>query len=204
MRSRLVTVEIVVLSVALVGFGHDARSQEGADPQPPPVETVEGTGLSAGEQACGESAECPRGHECVSGTCQLQCDEAALPHIYFEFDFAEIRVDQEASLEHVIACMTAHPDRRIRVEGHTDERGLAETNFAISERRARAVKRYLERSGIEPSRIEIIGFGEERPICTESNESCWRRNHRAELRWIEPEEGGTAPDPADPEAPETE
>jgi outer membrane protein OmpA-like peptidoglycan-associated protein len=204
MRSGLVTIEIVVLSVALVGFSSDAWSQEGADSQPTPAETVEGTGLSAGDQPCGEGAECPRGHECVSGTCQLQCDDAALPHVYFEWDFADIRVDQEASLDHVIACMTALPDRRIRVEGHTDERGTSEDNFAISERRARAAKRYLERSGIDPSRIETVGFGEERPICTESNETCWRQNGRTEFHWVEPEEGGATPEAADPEAPATE
>ena len=62
------------------------------------------------------------------------------------------------------------------IEGHCDERGTAEYNLALGERRAKAAMNFLVSHGIEASRITTISYGKERPVCTEKNESCWSKN----------------------------
>ncbi len=75
--------------------------------------------------------------------------------------------------------MRAHPNFRFLVEGHCDERGTNEYNLALGERRANAATGYLASLGIDGMRMRTVSYGEERPVCTESNESCWQRNRRA-------------------------
>ena len=65
------------------------------------------------------------------------------------------------------------------IEGHCDERGTNEYNLALGERRARATMNYLLAQGLPATRITIISYGKERPVCTEHAESCWARNRRA-------------------------
>jgi peptidoglycan-associated lipoprotein len=70
----------------------------------------------------------------------------------------------------------------VAVEGNCDERGTAEYNMHLGQRRADAVKKYLGGLGIAPKAIKTVSFGKEKPTCTESNESCWQKNRRADLR----------------------
>lgn len=156
---------------------------------------VEGTGQSSEYASCDWSADCPIGLECVSGTCRPRCDDAALPHIYFDVEDDRVRADQEAPLEQVLACLEAWPERRILVESHTDERGYDADNLLLSDRQARSVRRYLERLGVEGWRIETASYGELRPLCGEHNESCWRVNRRTEFHWIPPVDDGAAHQP---------
>ena len=65
------------------------------------------------------------------------------------------------------------------IEGHCDERGTAEYNLALGDRRASAVMQYLLSLGIPSNRMETISYGKEKPVCTESNERCWSKNRRA-------------------------
>ncbi|MFM8780978.1 MAG: OmpA family protein, partial [Gemmatimonadota bacterium] len=73
---------------------------------------------------------------------------------------------------------------RIRVAGHTDERGSDEYNIALGMRRAAAAKRYLVDLGIAESRIAVVSFGEERPLNTESTEAAWAQNRRDEFEIV--------------------
>jgi peptidoglycan-associated lipoprotein len=65
------------------------------------------------------------------------------------------------------------------IEGHCDDRGTREYNLALGERRATAAKNYLIALGIDANRMQTISYGKERPVCTESTESCWALNRRA-------------------------
>jgi outer membrane protein OmpA-like peptidoglycan-associated protein len=156
-------------------------------------DSAEGTGQSSEDSSCDQAADCPVGFECVAETCRPQCDDAALPHIYFDLEDDRVRIDQEAALEEVLACLEAWPERRIRIESHTDERGVSADNLRLSERQARAVRRYLEHAGVEAGRIETAAYGELRPLCGEHNESCWRVNRRTEFHWISADDDGAAP-----------
>ena len=67
------------------------------------------------------------------------------------------------------------------VKGNCDERGSAEYNLALGERRARAAKEFLTQIGVPDERLMTISYGQERPVCTDHNEECWQKNRRAHL-----------------------
>jgi peptidoglycan-associated lipoprotein len=72
------------------------------------------------------------------------------------------------------------------IEGHCDERGTAEYNLALGERRAKATQTYLVSRGVQAERITLVSYGEERPECTEHSEKCWATNRRAQFLVKEP------------------
>ena len=101
---------------------------------------------------------------------------AALKDIHFDFDRSTIRPGDQRILAASAAYLKAHPDQLVLVEGHCDERGTAEYNLALGERRARAAMTNLVERGIDTDRITIISYGKERPVCTERTPPCWARN----------------------------
>jgi peptidoglycan-associated lipoprotein len=107
--------------------------------------------------------------------------EQLLAPVHFDFDRAEIRSSDQTVLDQKVGILTANRDIRIRIDGHTDERGSDEYNLALGMRRSAAVRRYFVDHGIEEARIALTSNGEERPVCRESDESCWMQNRRAEF-----------------------
>jgi peptidoglycan-associated lipoprotein len=101
--------------------------------------------------------------------------------VYFEYDSDELSADARATLDAKLPIFRANPGLRIRVAGHTDERGSDEYNLALGQRRAASVKRYLSDQGVDGGRIDLVSFGEERPAVTETSEEAWRMNRRAEF-----------------------
>lgn len=106
-------------------------------------------------------------------------EAAVLKDIFFDYDEAGIRDDQQAPLNENAAWLKANSTVMITIEGHADERGTSEYNLALGERRAKATKDYLVVAGIDPTRIVTISFGEERPFVLGHDESAWRWNRRA-------------------------
>jgi len=98
--------------------------------------------------------------------------------IYFDYDKADIRSNQQTSLQGDAQFLQQHSGIRITVEGHCDERGSTEYNLALGTSRADAVKSALIQAGIGGDRIKTYSYGKEKPFCTESNESCWQQNRR--------------------------
>ena len=74
--------------------------------------------------------------------------------------------------------MQQYPQHTLTVEGHCDERGTREYNLALGERRANSIANYLTALGLDKARVSTISYGKERPICTDSNESCYSQNRR--------------------------
>jgi peptidoglycan-associated lipoprotein len=101
---------------------------------------------------------------------------AALKQIFFAFDKADIRREDAQTLKASADYLEANPNLLVLIEGHCDERGTNEYNLALGERRAKAAQNVLIANGIEASRITTISYGEERPSCTEKNETCWQKN----------------------------
>ena len=102
--------------------------------------------------------------------------------IYFGFDRSDLSEQAKASLNSILNALRAQQDMRVRIEGHADERGSDEYNMALGQRRAAAARRFLTDGGVNNERIRIVSYGEERPTCTEADESCWSRNRRGEFR----------------------
>ncbi|MDE3173124.1 MAG: peptidoglycan-associated lipoprotein Pal [Gemmatimonadota bacterium] len=101
--------------------------------------------------------------------------------IYFDFNKSNLRDDAKATLDSKLPTLKANPNVRIRIEGNTDERGSEEYNQALGMRRAEAARRYLVDHGIDAGRIDIVSNGEEKPVCTGHDESCWSQNRRDEF-----------------------
>jgi peptidoglycan-associated lipoprotein len=107
-------------------------------------------------------------------------------YITILFDYDEDTLKEE-SLEELFAIsrlMKSDSMYTLLVEGHADERGTREYNLALSERRAKAVEDFLTATGVSSFNIEVVGYGEEVPVDTSSNESAWSKNRRAELFFI--------------------
>ncbi len=104
--------------------------------------------------------------------------------IYFELDKAELTSEARAVLDAKLPLLRANANVRIRIAGHADDRGSDEYNLALSQRRAAAAKRYLVDQGIPADRIDVAGFGEERPAAQGSGEDAWSKNRRDEFEII--------------------
>lgn len=105
-----------------------------------------------------------------------------LQDVSFDFDQARIRSDAVPYLESNAALMqTSFAEKVVLVEGHCDERGSFEYNLVLGERRARAVKSYLVDLGVPETRIRVVSYGEERPVCGVSSHWCWKQNRRSHL-----------------------
>lgn len=104
---------------------------------------------------------------------------------YFDYDKSEIRGDAQTALQHdadlLKRIFAADPNFTVVIEGHCDERGSAEYNLGLGDRRATAAKEFLIQLGVPADRLTTISYGKDRPVCTEANEECYQRNRRAHL-----------------------
>ena len=101
--------------------------------------------------------------------------------IYFELDSSQVDEEGREIIGSHARFLAAHPEISIVLEGHADERGTREYNLALGERRAKAVKQLMVLQGVDPNQIQVISFGEERPVALDHNESAWRLNRRVEI-----------------------
>jgi peptidoglycan-associated lipoprotein len=107
--------------------------------------------------------------------------ETLVARVYFEFDKSDLPDGERAKLDAKLPILQANPNIRIRIEGNADERGSDEYNLALGTRRAQAARQYLTDHGVDAARIEIASNGEERPVCQEHDENCWKQNRRDEF-----------------------
>ncbi len=165
---------LVALLLALLPLTA-CRRDEPPPPAPPaeeepveePEEVVEETDTSADEDERARAIEAARA--------------VLTERVHFDFDESTIRPDTEEILLEKVEILQASPNVRLRIEGHTDERGSVEYNLALGNRRAEAVKQFLVNYGISEDRFETVSFGEERPLAAQSNEEAWAQNRRAEF-----------------------
>lgn len=114
---------------------------------------------------------------------QRRAELLAQRRVYFAFDSSTIDGEGRAVIEAHAAHLAANPQLKVTLEGNCDERGTREYNLALGERRAQAVERMMKVLGVAGGRIKTVSFGEEKALCQEHNESCWRQNRRAEISY---------------------
>jgi peptidoglycan-associated lipoprotein len=107
--------------------------------------------------------------------------ERQMRDAYFDLDRSDVRPDAQQTLTADADVLKANPHVNISIEGHCDERGSEEYNLGLGDRRATAVKAFLENLGIPADRLNTISYGKDRPQCTDHSEDCWQRNRRAHL-----------------------
>jgi peptidoglycan-associated lipoprotein len=113
--------------------------------------------------------------------------------INFDYDQAVVRPADQEILNRKAAILVANPGVKIRISGHADERGSDEYNLALGNRRAAAAKRYLTGKGVDASRIEVVSYGEERPLNPGKDESAYAQNRRDEVEITAGGDNLTAP-----------
>jgi peptidoglycan-associated lipoprotein len=121
----------------------------------------------------------------------LMAEVAAMVH--FDYDRADIRSDDMTNLDRKAAILGANSGLRIRISGHADDRGSDEYNLALGNRRAAAAKRYLVSKGVQDSRIDVVSYGEERPVAPGADEASWQQNRRDEFEVVAGGENLVAP-----------
>jgi len=110
---------------------------------------------------------------------------ARMEDALFDFDTANIRPDAMKALQEDVtvikSTLAKYPAEVVKIEGHCDERGSAEYNLALGDRRAAAAKEFLTKLGISPSQLSPVSYGKEHQVCSDHTEACWQANRRAHL-----------------------
>jgi peptidoglycan-associated lipoprotein len=190
--SRIAVMTIATLSVAALSACH-----KNPPPAPAPAPVTRGPNADSARQAEQERLrreEADRlararadsiaraeaaARDAASAAASLR--SALTATVHFDYDQADLRPEDKATLDAKIPILQANPGVTIRISGHTDERGSDEYNLALGQRRAAAAKAYLVQHGIADSRIETISYGEERPVAQGSDEGAYAQNRRAEF-----------------------
>lgn len=101
--------------------------------------------------------------------------------VYFDLDSFVVKDEYRSLVEAHANFMKRHPERRVTIEGNTDERGSREYNLALGQKRAEAVRRSLSTLGVPDRQVEAVSYGEERPKATGHDETSWAENRRADI-----------------------
>lgn len=169
---RVVQLALIVMS-AVVLSGCPKKPQTLPDSGPAPAQTGANTSGSTGADVSGSG---------------LSADQAAIQAlqrtgtiIYFDYDKADIKPEFLAIVTAHAQYLNANPQRKLRLEGHSDERGSREYNIGLGERRAQSVRRALLLQGVNETQLTTVSYGEERPAVQGSDEAAYAKNRRVEL-----------------------
>jgi peptidoglycan-associated lipoprotein len=142
--------------------------------EPVPAQPEQGIATVAVAPPQEEEAQRPRSGDYVA--------VPELKPIYFDFDKAALRPDAVDALTNNTTWLKENAEALVLIEGNCDERGTAEYNLALGDRRAKSAMEYLEANGIPKERLSTISYGKERPVCTADTEECKNQNRRADFR----------------------
>ena len=176
-RTRMLSA-IGLAGLSLFIIGCPKKAPETAPPPPPPVTVPPPTEVEPPPPPPVDETPDPFDAD-LEELNRYVVEQGLLGDVYFDFDKYELRPDARERLAKNADFMRDHPTYRFLVEGHCDERGTNEYNLALGDNRATAATGYLDSLNVGPGRLKTVSYGEERPICTDSDESCWWRNRRA-------------------------
>jgi peptidoglycan-associated lipoprotein len=173
---------VLILTLAVLGACKSAPpvADSTADMTPkadPNATAIAQPDDSAGAVSAGEVG----GDDFAGRAVQLPAELAGRTVIYFPFDSDALSAEDQALIAAHARFMAGRPDVRVRLEGHTDERGTREYNIGLGERRAQAVRRAFGLQGTPEARVSTVSYGEERPAVAGEDESAFAKNRRVEL-----------------------
>ena len=147
---------------------------------PAPVGDSSATGSQgAGTGGAGQSSVA--GVDASQGNANAAGPQGVSQVVYFDFDSFVVRASDRQVVEAHARFLQANKNRRVTLEGNTDERGSREYNLGLGERRGNAVQGALSAAGASSSQLNVTSYGEERPVCRQHDESCWSKNRRVEI-----------------------
>jgi len=150
-------------------------------PPPPPAEAITGAEASGANAAAAAGANAAE-----EETAGPQAGLLAKRVVYFDFDSSEIKGEGTDIVAAHAKYLASHSNARVRLEGHTDERGSREYNIGLGERRAQSVRRALLLQGASDGQITTVSYGEERPAAAGHDETAWAKNRRVEFVYLTP------------------
>ena len=166
----------LLLASSLVGCGSSVKLND------VPVEDRHGTTVAPDTTGSGtQSRVAPVDAATASGTAQGPVNVARL--VYFDYDSFEIKPESQSIIEAHARFLRANTQRKVSLEGHTDERGGREYNLALGQKRAEAVRRALALLGVADGQMEAVSFGKEKPAVLGSDEAAWAQNRRVEIAY---------------------
>ena len=179
-RASAQAAQVAVEAASLAQTQADAQALKDAQAAAALIEAQALADAKAAQQAADNAAA-----EVAAQKQQAQEAAQALAHvIYFDFDQSTIKPEFRIALNGHAAYLSQNPSARIVLEGHADERGTREYNIALGERRGNAVSRYLVVQGVSIEAIEVVSFGEERPVNSGSDSASLSENRRVEVRYV--------------------
>ena len=146
----------------------------------PPAATTEGSGTTTPGLETSGTGEAKAGEDAAARE-QARLNQRI---IYFDFDNADIRPEFKDIIAAHAGRLSRNPSLKVRLEGHTDERGSREYNIGLGERRAQSVRRALMLLGVGEGQITTVSYGEERPAVQGSDEVAWAKNRRVEIVYV--------------------
>jgi peptidoglycan-associated lipoprotein len=150
---------------------------------PPPAAAVDSSRSAGGKGQAGATKESDTGASSLKslqeGKPAITPASSPLKDVYFAFDRYDLSAEARTILRSSAEWLKGNPAVRVEIEGHCDERGTNEYNLALGAKRAQAAREYLATLGVASARLSTTSYGEEIPVCRESNESCWKQNRRA-------------------------
>ena len=167
------TLGLIMAGLILAGCASNSTT---SDPAPTPGENTETVA-----PAPIEVVEAPKSVDSMGNPLNPNTGNPLARTFYFEFDRATLSASDLAALELHASFLRGNRDRSVLLEGHCDERGTREYNLALGERRGDTVASFLTSSGVNRSQIEIVSYGEEKPVDAGHSEGAWQRNRRAEM-----------------------
>jgi peptidoglycan-associated lipoprotein len=173
---------VVALATLLAACGSSVKLDN------PPVEDKSGTNVTTvvPDGSTGTSTSVSTGGVKSVELSQAEKDAAmrlATRTIYFDYDSFAIRPEFQAVIEAHARFLKADKNKKVALEGHTDERGGREYNLALGQKRAEAVRRALVLQGVGENQVEAVSFGKEKPAVAGSTEAAMEKNRRAEIRY---------------------
>jgi peptidoglycan-associated lipoprotein len=192
MKTHQITTAAVAALIALAGA---ACTKKVAAATPPAAPTASAPAPAVPAPPPAATRETPRPTPTASTPASRYPDAATRARIdellarisdaYFDYDKAALRADALKTLQadsvELRNILSNYPDYKLQVEGYCDERGSAEYNLALGERRAQAAKDYLVGVGIPDGQLSTVSYGKERQQCSEQNEGCWQKNRRIHI-----------------------
>ena len=175
MQMKLGLAILCVGGVLLAGCATDTSTQ---GPQVEDKTTSATTSGAGGTQALGADQGAKGG--ALGGTA-ADADLLAKRRVHFEFDSSALDAENRQIVEAHARYLVAHPNLKVTLEGHADERGTREYNLALGERRAQAVDKVMRVLGVKASNLNDTSYGEEKPLDPAHNESAWALNRRVEI-----------------------
>lgn len=159
-------------------------------PSTPSKDDTTGGAGGAGTSGSGDGAQVEgQGADISGGVSSMSLEDPASPLskrvIYFDYNSSALSDEGRALVELHAQYLSAHPEHKLVLEGHTDERGSREYNIALGERRAAAVQKIMQLLGVDAAQLQAISFGEERPVDPGHMEDAWQVNRRVELLYTE-------------------